>query len=338
MKNKINKKLFNYLYSKPGYLKKSFDYIRSVSGIDVKDEVIKATIKAVKLELKYCINIIPDNYKASVEATKMVDYSTVKTVSRGVVWDKFTHDYNVVGTHVIIPCMHIPYHNEQMYNAFKQYLKNNNIVGLHIIGDFLDMNSLSGHDKGNVSQMTLDFEYSAGNACLDELDSIVGDCVKTYIFGNHENRYDRYMMNVDNAKLGDALQSPTVGLDLINRGYHVFENWKQSYITLGKHLTLCHGEFVNVHTAKKHIDTYRKSVMFAHTHRKQVYVEGNTGGFNIGSMADFNKSAFGYASRAMKESWVNAFGIVNIDTEGYYHVEIPTWINNKFVVGDKIYR
>lgn len=350
----INKKLKNILLTKPGYQKKGFKWLLhntnifencGITGLIDQIESLREVKAAIKkgnlLPLKnHTGSMLRKSWKvvSEINPITFIINKEIKVSTRGHIFKEFTKQYNIPGIHVILPCAHIPYHNEAFYEAFKRYIKGTNIKGLHIIGDFLDMNALSGHDKGNVGQSTLDFEYSAGNACLNDIQDILpSDCIKTYIWGNHEDRYNRYMKNVDNAKLGTALQSPTVGLDLINRGFHVFENWKQSYITIGKYLTLCHGEFCNVHTAKKHIDTYRKSVMYAHTHRKQVYIEGDTGGFNIGSMADFKKDAFGYATRAMKESWINSFAVVYIDNDGYYHVEIPTWINNKFLVGDKIF-
>jgi len=64
-----------------------------------------------------------------------------------------------------------------------------------------------------------------------------------------------------------------------------------------------------------------------------VYLEGNVGGWNMGSGADFDAPIFNYATRAMKNSWVNASALVTLDNDGFYHVEPLLFINNKLVVG-----
>jgi hypothetical protein len=345
--NKLNiKKAEKALDSLPAYSKKSFIIFKErwphLSNIKFNEFRVAANSVIKKNHIKNklsCLNA-DEFVKYKINEYEKIHTKSKSLVEYGFVSETFSRKYNDKGLHVIMPCFHAPHYNASFYNSFKRFLteKRNEIVALHIIGDFLDMQALSSHDINNISANTLDKEYRIGNRILDEITSILSpNILKTYIWGNHEDRYNRYMRNVNNAKLGTALQSPTEGLKLTARGFHVFENWKQSYITIGEHLTLCHGEFVNIHTAKKHIDTYRKSVMYAHTHRKQVYIEGNTGGFNIGSMANFDDSAFGYASRAMKSSWTNSFSTVFIDDQGYYHVEIPSWVNNRFIYGGKTY-
>lgn len=250
--------------------------------------------------------------------------------------------YRREGMHIILPCVHVPFHNRKFYDGLVDFIKDHSkeIVGVHILGDFLDMNSLSSHDRGRIpiKGVTLGYEYKEGNIALDKLTRhLDGDCIKTYIWGNHEDRHKRYMSDVDHAKLEGAMPSPTEALHLLERGFHTYENWKESYVTLGRYLDLMHGEFIVTNTAKKHIDTYRKSIVFAHTHRVQSWIEGQTGGYNIGSMIDMKSPAFGYATRAMKASWNNGFGIVNIDSDGFYHFQQIMYYNNKFYYNNKQY-
>ena len=233
-------------------------------------------------------------------------------------------DYNIEGIHIVSGCHHVPAHNKNLFNGLINLCNDlkEQIVGFHLIGDFLDMASISRHSNGMQSNTTLTKEYKAGNKALDKIDSVLNDNVKkTYIWGNHEDWYNQYMNKIDNAKLGKGvIKSPTEALNLYNRNYNVLEDWKEDKVTIGKHLDLMHGIYCNVHAAKKHIDTFRSSVMFAHTHRVQTYIEGNVGGFNIGTMCDMNNKAFSYASRAMKAKWNNGFAIVHIDKNGRYYV------------------
>jgi hypothetical protein len=203
----------------------------------------------------------------------------------------------------------------------------------------IDANSLSSHDRGNIALpgVTLEWEYKEGRKFLDMIDSLGLQNNTYYLYGNHEDRYNRLVKNVDSSKYGKALKSPTEGLKLIERGYKVFTSWKDDSIKIGKYLDVNHGEFCNVHTAKKTIDTYRQSTLYFHTHRYQIYIEGQVGGFNMGAGADFTTPIFGYATRAMKTSWSNCSALVTLDRDGFYHVQSLHFINNKLIVNGKEY-
>tara|TARA_R110000772_G_scaffold62137_2_gene139638 strand:+ start:1583 stop:2689 length:1107 start_codon:yes stop_codon:yes gene_type:complete len=248
---------------------------------------------------------------------------------------------NQVGMHIVLGCNHVPFHNVRMHEGIKELLADykSEIKGFHLIGDFLDMNTLSSHDKGRftaVPGLTLDKEYEIGNQILDEYEALLPKKVwKTYLYGNHEDRYNRWMKQMDNAKT--PLDSPTEALELWERGYNVKESWSQDFFTLGKYLDIFHGIYFNVHAAKAHMDKLRGSCMFVHTHRIQSYIEGNTGSFNIGACADFNSSAFNYATRGMKSQWQNGFSVVMIDTDGTYHVTQIICQDGAFYFGGKKY-
>lgn len=248
---------------------------------------------------------------------------------------------NQVGMHIVLGCNHVPFHNKELHESIRSLMRDyrEDIVGFHLIGDFLDLNSLSFHDRGKftaVEGLTLNTEYAAGNKELDLFESELNNNIwKTYLWGNHCNRYFRYMANMDNAKA--PLVSPTEALDLYNRGYQVKEIWDKDYFTLGKHLDILHGIYFNVHSAKKHIDVFRGSCLYAHTHRIQTYIEGNVGGFNIGACADFKSAAFNYATRGMKSQWQNGFAVVMIDKDGSYNVTQVICQDGRFYFGGKKY-
>lgn len=244
-----------------------------------------------------------------------------------------------VGTYWVTGCAHAPWHNKRMYDSVFNYIqKEVELQGVILAGDIADVNSLSSHDRGKtpIKGVTLDWEYEQTSMFLDEID-MLGAKTTDFLYGNHEDRYLRAIKDVDTAKLGSALVSPVDGLGLVERGYTIHTDWKNSIVTLGRHIDITHGEFLGIHTAKKTIDTYRKSTMYFHTHRFQIYMEGMVAGWNMGSGADFNAPIFGYATRAMKNSWVNASCLVTLDKEGFYHVEPLIYVGNKLVVSGKTY-
>jgi Calcineurin-like phosphoesterase len=241
----------------------------------------------------------------------------------------------IPGTYVVIGCTHVPFHNVDFFDAVINLIKDVKPTGLVIAGDFMDMNSVSAHEVGKkpLDGVTLSWEYEMGNQALDLLDNAHNYETKHFIFGNHEDRFWRHAQKTDIAKLGTALINPTVALDLHNRGYQVQESWKEAIVYLGKHLEVIHGDSCAQFSTKKHMDAFRTSMCYFHTHRVQLYMEGDTAAYNLGWGGDINSPAFGYATKTMKASWKNGFGVVTIDDLGGYHVSPIVWHNDRFYYG-----
>jgi len=338
--NKKQKEVCEWLSDKPGYVKCSAkqiqNYIARDHGlISVKDisVALKNTRpkskKKPKVVLKSLSDIFPwvKNYSDNTLSFK-------KDVS------ELSKKRNQPGTYLVTGCAHAPWQNKAMYDSVFEFISSEvNLYGIILAGDIVDLNSLSSHDKGKkpLKGVTLDWEYEEANKFLDQFDELDVKGTKDFLYGNHEDRYSRYMSNIDNSKLGASLMSPDVGLKLKERGYNIYNDWKNDAIHLGHHLDITHGEFLNIHTAKKTIDTYRKSTMYFHTHRFQIYVEGLVGGFNMGFGGDINAEIFGYATRAMKTSWMNSCALVTLDVEGFYHVQPLIYMNNRLIVNGKTY-
>ena len=244
--------------------------------------------------------------------------------------------------HIVTGDWHIPFHNKKLVNGMLELISDlgNKLDSFNIIGDFMDLNSLSFHDRGKIPIKGIDLgtEYKQGNKILDRLDSVIDSKTKKrYLWGNHESRATRHLATADGAKLGIDLLSPTRQLSLLERGYEVKENWQEDHFRLGKHLELVHGQFTNIHVAKKHLDTYKTSIIMGHSHRVQVFAEGGMIAYNIGHFADESTPAFNYATRAMKMLHLNGFAIVAIDKDGYFYTNLITAFNNKFYYNGKKY-
>jgi hypothetical protein len=329
--NKKEKEIYHWLMAKPGYLKKSaLEVQRLYFKRDSLQNVYNALLQARK-DTKNGVRIInstTENVLVKAESTIGLPTSVL---------GKYRH---TPGTYYVTGCAHAPWQNKLMYDKNINFLKKEvDLEGIILAGDCVDLNSLSSHDKGKtpIPGVTLSWEYEEANKFLDLFDELKINGTKDYIYGNHEDRYLRLMKNNDEAKYGSSLKSPEEGLKLAERGYNVYKDWKNDAIHLGNHLDICHGEFLNIHSAKKTIDTYRKSCLYFHTHRFQIYVEGLVGGFNMGFGGDITAPIFGFATRAMKNSWVNSSCLVTLDKNGYYHVEPLMFINNKLIVAGKEY-
>lgn len=246
------------------------------------------------------------------------------------------------GTYLKIGCAHAPFHNKKQFNTTYKFLQKEGIKlqGLILNGDFLDLNSLSSHDKGQMplEGVKLGWEYREGSKVIRELESLdyTPSATFDFLYGNHSDRYLRRMKELESHKVSDVIPSPEQGLNLGSH-WDVHNNWKEDFVKLGKYLNVFHGEFTNIHTAKKHLDTYRESVAYNHTHRFQTYVEGMMGAYNGGFAGDIDSPVFGYATRAMKKSWLNNMDLIHIDTDGYYHMQPLNFINNRLIVNGRKY-
>lgn len=245
------------------------------------------------------------------------------------------------GLYLLLGCVHVPGHNVSMMNGITDLIidYSHQLRGLVLMGDFLDMNTLSGHDTGRftaVPGLTLSEEYEAGGIILSQLVAPLHRTAdKIFIYGNHEDRWNRYMGDMESAKR--PLPSPAEGLGLQEKGFNVYTNWKDDHVTLGEHLDVFHGQYYNVHCAKKTIDTYRGSCAFVHSHRIQTYIEGRTGGFNIGWGGDVTSPFFNYMARGTKSMWQNGFAMVNINEKGDYYLQQIIHHSNQFYYGGKKY-
>lgn len=245
------------------------------------------------------------------------------------------------GMHIVIGCLHVPFENKKLVKALGKFISDHkeNIAGFHIIGDFLDLRSLSFHDRGKIPMygITLGYEYKKGNEILDYFDSVLPSNVKkSYIYGNHEDRHTRLGSIADVNQYIDALPSPKEALRLEQRGYLVKDNWKEHYIQIGK-LQLMHGIFCTSTPAKTHLNRIKTSVMFAHTHRIDSYYETNHGAFNIGCMAEIDSDAFTYLSRVERLNWRNGIGLVHLREDGHFQADIINCQDNTFFYAGQQY-
>lgn len=292
------------------------------------EEIKPHSIEETEIYKKF-LELSDELKKYSVKKSKPVDNDFIVKETKQII-----KSHQQQGLHIVLGCAHIPFENKTLLNGIVNFIKElgDKVSGFHIIGDYLDLNSLSFHDKGLVPipGITLGFEYQKGNEWLDKFESVLNpNAEKTYIYGNHEDRYLRHIHSSDNSKYADALLSPKKGLKLEERGFKVYERWKDDFHQIGK-LELLHGEYCTATPAKTHLQRIKKSCMFAHTHRVDIHYDGNNAAFNIGSAADFTAEAFNYAGRLTKMNWLNGFGLVQVDSYGYFHGQVITAINGKF--------
>jgi hypothetical protein len=244
------------------------------------------------------------------------------------------------GNYLILGCVHAPFVNKPFWEALCNYalLNKDYLKGVILNGDFLDLNSLSSHDRGRMplEGVSIGWEYKESQKLLKQLtDNLLPDAYQCFLYGNHENRQQRYMSTPDGKKLEGGVLVPEEGLNL-SKDWNVFTDWKNDEVQLGD-LSIIHGEFFSVHLCKKYLDTFKKNMLFAHSHRQQLYREGDHVAYNIGCMLDINSSVFNYASKAMKKTWANGFALATLDNRNT-NVQLVTWNKDHFLIGNEKYK
>ena len=243
---------------------------------------------------------------------------------------------------IVLGCLHAPFHNQKLWVGILNLIKDLSISGITLIGDILDLNSLSFHDRGkfplnlNGKSLTLRKEYKMVKI-FDELDDAIGrrQIKKRFLYGNHEDRYLRHAAIPDNKKI--MAESPEEHFRLRERGYEVKTRWKDDYYKLGDHLEVFHGLLLGINPAKRQLDKLKHSCMFAHSHRAQVYYDGLMASYNIGCLVDIDAPAFDWAGRLIKRNWINGFGHVTIDDNGDFYANLITAFKSRFFYNGKRY-
>jgi hypothetical protein len=90
---------------------------------------------------------------------------------------------------------HIPFHNRRALSAAMNCLADSRLKALYLGGDILDM--YWAHDHGPKDprvKSTLVEEREAGNKFLNDIDKTWKNIPKHFVEGNHETRYERYLI------------------------------------------------------------------------------------------------------------------------------------------------
>jgi len=88
---------------------------------------------------------------------------------------------------LFIPDTHAPYHDTQAFALLVKFAKWWKPTHVYILGDFVDMYSVSSHSKDPTRARNLESEIMSACDLLDDLEGI--GTHRTYIMGNHEQPF-----------------------------------------------------------------------------------------------------------------------------------------------------
>jgi predicted phosphodiesterase len=237
--------------------------------------------------------------------------------------------------HILWPDTHCKYEDKKAVSLMHRIIDVVQPDEIDIMGDFMDCYSVSQHDKDPSRRDTFDDELEYGN---QELDKIQKHRTRvTYLFGNHENRVDRFLMQ--RAPELYSIVKLSKLLRLQERGWKVVPYGQDTRVG---HVYLTHDvghAGATAHTRSR--AAYEANVVIGHTHRCAWEVVGNHRGkprlgAMVGWLGDVRK--IDYMHRAKAAAWSLGFGILDNDkTHNIQSVQVIPIVNyGAFVDGKRI--
>lgn len=245
-----------------------------------------------------------------------------------------------------VPDPHAPYEDKKAVALVDKIAKDLCFDDLVCGGDLCDMYQISAFGKDH-DRLPLDQEIQGARDLRAKMDAWPGVKRKYITFGNHEDRWTRFMQD---PKQADAMERhlgyarETTPDDL----FQLSENgWKttpyRDFMTIGKvhftHDTGQGGEYATAQAGK----TFGHSVVIGHHHAMQMFVLGNAlgerwGAWQFGWLGDIERATYEHKIKRMK-MWTLGCGVGVHDTRtGYITWQPVPFINYTAEVGGKVYR
>lgn len=252
---------------------------------------------------------------------------------------------------IIIPDAHVPHHSLRSWACVLGILREWRPHFGVIIGDFLDLESLSFHPKNRPDLVRLAAEYYAGNIALDALQGASADTQWTYLEGNHEGRATRYQAAF--GQLDGMLSVPLSlyiaprpdqyhrGGDVKLRGMRWVPLSQQPYLM--SHSAYAHGTaFENKYHAFSHASetvpakTGGLPLFYGHMHVLQM-ASSRSGHLAqcVGFLGDERSTVFGY-TKGRPNGWTQAVVLQEVDESGLMSWTPIVIRDGRAIVGGKV--
>lgn len=239
--------------------------------------------------------------------------------------------YKITGNKVLIfGDVHIPFHSIQAIETMFNFTIDKNIDTVIINGDFADCFDISNFVT-DPTIIDFDDERNKVKEFLKELKIIYPNANIYYKFGNHESRFEKYL--ITNApKIFKCKEFRLEILyDLFNIGIEYIQEDK--YIVLNNNLNIIHGhEYKNgitspANPARTTFLRTKASALSAHNHQTSEHTESRIDGdtiscWSIGCLCGLNPKYMPL------NKWNHGFAIYTKDDDKFWHVQ-----NKKIIKG-----
>lgn len=241
--------------------------------------------------------------------------------------------YIITGNHgLIFADCHLPFHNIDAFNTMFDYTVNKNIDYIVILGDFMDCFDISNFEK-EPDVIRFNDERNMAKDFLKELKKIYPNTKIYYKFGNHESRFEKYLIRKAPEIFGCEEFRLHVLLDLFNLGITYIP--EEKYIQM-QELSLLHGhEYKNgitspANPARTTFLRTKSIALSAHNHQTSQHNEPRIDGFNIscwsiGCMCNIHPKYMPL------NKWNNGFALHKRENDNFWFVNNHRIIKNRVV-------
>lgn len=209
---------------------------------------------------------------------------------------------------VVIPDIHVPYHDVAAIKVLCKVIKSLQPDYLIVLGDSLDFYQLSRFDKDPLRKTTVSHDVDEFRHILYKLDNACpAKTEKVFLEGNHENRLQKWIWS-NATELGNMIPSLDSYCGFKGLGWRYFKYGK--FFRLGPVLYM-HGDRCGVNVSLAMIRKYGACVVHGHDHGAGIRYFANAldrvWALNCGHLSDMDQQEYLYGGVA---DWTSGFGIV----------------------------
>jgi len=243
---------------------------------------------------------------------------------------------------IVLPDLQVPYHDPHSLAAVEKLMGDYRFDGYLQIGDFMDFDCISHHNKSNERAREgkrISADYDAAGAILDRHQAIIRannkDAQFVIIEGNHEYRMEKY---IDEHKEFEGMFEVATALEFGRRKIQWVPFW-----SLGKSFKIgkakfIHGRYTNQYHAAKTVNNYGCNIFYGHTHDIQTFSKEMDGedstivGQSLGCLCRPQSYMRGGPNK-----WQQAVTVFDFFPDGYFTYNVIRIFKHRFSYNGKIY-
>lgn len=219
------------------------------------------------------------------------------------------------------PDTHAPYHSNKAVQIAKDIAHDVRPHEIVFLGDFFDCATVSAHKNAEPSKVlrSLSDELQEAQELLFDIVRASGAKHIHFLCGNHEDRVRRYLVN-NAGKLASSISIKSIFG--IPRYWHFYPYGQKGHHTADG-VVCTHGWKSSKWVTASMLEHYRENVLFAHTHRVQMFSTNTFGGdvltaWNVGWLGDPARAGDYFPSHP---NWHHAVTL-GYASRGHHSIEI----------------
>ena len=288
---------------------------------------VRSTIRQIVGAMGNAHRIRTTHHDEKREQNYGVEWRASMPKSHAIDWEPFTVNKDIRNL-LVISDIHLPYHDEKALELAIGYGVKHNADAVLINGDLMDFHRLSRYVKDPRSR-----ELSEELQTAREFFTMLRQAFPTqhiyFKLGNHEERYEHYLILKAPELLGVTKFTLSELLDLDDYGVKVIDDKR---IVMAGKLPIIHGHEAfggaSVNPARTLYLRAKSSSLAGHNHRTSEHTEKDIHGemsttWSTGCLSELN-------SRYMPvNNWNHGFAFIEIDADGLFEVRNKRILNGR---------